>query len=71
MQPFGGTEIQLSYLYKYVSKDLLDKMVEESLVKVGMWNELKDRLDSPAISLSLEKQQKLCIASQSDSFYYA
>ncbi|MBY0517344.1 MAG: phosphate ABC transporter ATP-binding protein [Bacteriovoracaceae bacterium] len=45
-----------------LKKDLLDKMVEESLTKVGMWNELKDRLDSAAISLSLEKQQKLCIA---------
>jgi phosphate transport system ATP-binding protein len=27
-----------------------------------MWHELKDRLDRPAIGLSLEKQQKLCIA---------
>ena len=45
-----------------LKRDNLDRMVEESLKKVGMWSELKDRLDRPAISLSLEKQQKLCIA---------
>ena len=45
-----------------LKRDRLDSMVEESLKKVGMWNELKDRLDRPAIGLSLEKQQKLCIA---------
>ncbi len=43
-------------------KDYLDGMVEDALKKVGMWTELKDRLDRPAIGLSLEKQQKLCIA---------
>ncbi len=43
-------------------KDYLDGMVEDALKKVGMWTELKDRLDRPAIALSLEKQQKLCIA---------
>ena len=26
MQPFGGSEIQLAYLYKYVSKELLSKI---------------------------------------------
>jgi phosphate transport system ATP-binding protein len=45
-----------------LKRDALDAMVESSLRKVGMWTELKDRLDRPAISLSLEKQQKLCIA---------
>jgi phosphate transport system ATP-binding protein len=45
-----------------LKKPRLDQMVEESLLKVGMWHELKDRLDRPAIGLSLEKQQKLCIA---------
>jgi len=43
-------------------KDVLDGLVEDALKKVGMWTELKDRLDRPAIGLSLEKQQKLCIA---------
>lgn len=45
-----------------LKKDALDEMVESSLTKVGMWTELKDSLDRPAIGLSLEKQQKLCIA---------
>lgn len=45
-----------------LKKASLDRMVEESLIKVGMWDELKDRLNRPAIGLSLEKQQKLCIA---------
>ena len=26
MNPYGGTEIQVNYLTKYVSKDLLDKV---------------------------------------------
>jgi hypothetical protein len=26
MNPYGGTEIQLEYLHKYVSKELLDKV---------------------------------------------
>ena len=26
MQPYGGTEIQLEYLHKYVSKELLNKV---------------------------------------------
>jgi phosphate transport system ATP-binding protein len=31
-------------------------------VEVGLWDDLKDRLDAPAISLQLEQQQKLSIA---------
>jgi phosphate transport system ATP-binding protein len=40
----------------------LDEMVESSLRRVGMWEDLKDKLNRPAIGLSLEKQQRLCIA---------
>jgi phosphate transport system ATP-binding protein len=29
---------------------------------VGLWNDLKDRLDQKATGLQLEQQQKLCIA---------
>ena len=43
-------------------KDLLDHVVEKALTEVGLWNDLKDRLRSPATSLQLEQQQKLCIA---------
>jgi phosphate transport system ATP-binding protein len=40
----------------------LDEAVEEALTEVGLWNDLKDRLDAKATSLQLEQQQKLCIA---------
>jgi len=39
-----------------------DRIVEESLTKVLLWDAVKDKLDQPAIELSLEEQQKLCIA---------
>jgi phosphate transport system ATP-binding protein len=40
----------------------LDVEVEKALTEVGLWNDLKDRLDAPATGLQLEQQQKLCIA---------
>jgi len=42
--------------------DKLDWIVEESLVHVQLWDELKDRLTGPALDLSAEQQQRLCIA---------
>jgi phosphate transport system ATP-binding protein len=44
------------------NKGQLDQLVEESLRRVLLWDEVKDRLDAPAGKLSLEAQQKLCIA---------
>ena len=40
----------------------LDDMVESSLKRVGLWDDLKDQLNRSALTLSLEKQQRLCIA---------
>ncbi len=40
----------------------LDEAVEKALTEVSLWNDLKDRLHTRAISLQLEQQQKLCIA---------
>jgi len=40
----------------------LDAVVQNSLAAVGLWDDLKDRLDTPALSLSAEQQQRLCIA---------
>ncbi len=40
----------------------LDEVVETSLVKAGLWDEVKDRLDQPGTSLSGGQQQRLCIA---------
>jgi phosphate transport system ATP-binding protein len=43
-------------------RSLLDEAVEKALTEVGLWRDLKDRLDARATSLQLEAQQKLCIA---------
>lgn|SRR5690554_608926 len=40
----------------------LDEIVENSLRKAGLWDEVKDRLDQPGIGLSGGQQQRLCIA---------
>ena len=39
-----------------------DEIVEGALQKVLLWDQVKDRLDQQATGLSLEEQQKLCIA---------
>ena len=39
-----------------------DEIVEAALRQVLLWDTVKDRLDSKATGLSLEEQQKLCIA---------
>ncbi len=44
------------------SKKELDEMVEQSLTKAGLWNEVKDRLNDQASGLSGGQQQRLCIA---------
>ncbi len=43
-------------------KNQFDRIVEASLRDVLLWNDLKDRLDNSALRLSLEQQQRLCIA---------
>jgi phosphate transport system ATP-binding protein len=40
----------------------LDAIVEKYLKLVGMWEEVKDRLNSPASQLSIGQQQRLCLA---------
>jgi phosphate transport system ATP-binding protein len=45
-----------------LNRSLLDDAVEKALTEVGLWNDLKDRLDVKATTLQLEQQQKLCIA---------
>lgn len=39
-----------------------DELVEESLIRAGLWEEVKDRLDQPGTGLSGGQQQRLCIA---------
>jgi phosphate transport system ATP-binding protein len=43
-------------------KDEIDQIVEESLIKASLWNEVKDRLQEPGTGLSGGQQQRLCIA---------
>ena len=45
-----------------LAKATLDEAVEKALTEVGLWHDLKDRLDERATSLLLEQQQKLCLA---------
>ena len=44
------------------NKSELDEVVETSLQKAGLWDEVKDRLDKPGTGLSGGQQQRLCIA---------
>jgi phosphate transport system ATP-binding protein len=43
-------------------KSELDGLVEESLRKAALWDEVKDRLHKSALALSGGQQQRLCIA---------
>jgi phosphate transport system ATP-binding protein len=40
----------------------LDRAVQHYLELAGLWNEVKDRLKSPATRLSIGQQQRLCLA---------
>ena len=44
------------------SKDEMDEIVETSLKKAALWEEIKDRLHEPGTGLSGGQQQRLCIA---------
>ena len=44
------------------NRDRLDEIVAKSLRDVLLWEELKDKLKLPALRLSLEQKQRLCIA---------
>ena len=43
-------------------KEELDRIVENSLTRAGLWNEVKDRLSESGTALSGGQQQRLCIA---------
>ncbi|MEM7766973.1 MAG: phosphate ABC transporter ATP-binding protein PstB [Pseudomonadota bacterium] len=44
------------------SKADLDLIVQDSLTRAGLWDEVKDRLSEPGTGLSGGQQQRLCIA---------
>lgn len=43
-------------------KQMVDQIVEDSLKRVALWDEVKDRLKTNALELSGGQQQRLCIA---------
>jgi phosphate transport system ATP-binding protein len=43
-------------------RDRVEEILERSLKQAAIWDEIKDRLDSPANALSGGQQQRLCIA---------
>ncbi len=47
---------------KNIKRDEEEAIVETALKQVLLWDKVKDRLDHKATALSLEEQQKLCIA---------
>jgi len=49
-------------IHRLASGRKIDEIVEHSLKSVGLWEELKDKLYKSALNLSLEQQQRLCIA---------
>lgn len=49
-------------LHGNLKKSKLDEIVERSLVRAVLWDEVKDRLHKSALGLSGGQQQRLCIA---------
>lgn len=43
-------------------RNRIEEVLERSLIQAAIWDEIKDRLDSPANALSGGQQQRLCIA---------
>src|SRR5512139_1401282 len=44
------------------NKDVLEEAVERGLRQAALWDEVKDRLNTPAVALSGGQQQRLCLA---------
>ena len=49
-------------LYKSVSKAEMDVIVERSLTRSALWDEVKDKLHTSGLGLSGGQQQRLCVA---------
>lgn len=49
-------------VHRLVEEEELDSIVAQSLEAVLLWDELKNKLGKNALSLTLEQQQRLCIA---------
>ena len=49
-------------LHRHVSKAEMDEIVETSLTRAALWDEVKDKLDTSGLGLSGGQQQRLCVA---------
>ena len=49
-------------LHESLSRAAMDERVESTLIRAALWDEVKDRLNTSALSLSGGQQQRLCIA---------
>ncbi len=49
-------------LYEKLSKTDMDERVEQSLKRAALWEEVKNKLQSPGLGLSGGQQQRLCVA---------
>ena len=49
-------------LHRNVSKAEMDEIVERSLTRAALWDEVKDKLDKSGLGLSGGQQQRLCVA---------
>jgi phosphate transport system ATP-binding protein len=47
---------------KRPGRNVVRPLVEDALRRAGLWDEVKDKLDDPALRLSGGQQQRLCIA---------
>lgn len=62
MSVFENVAVGLRLNGKRWSRGELADVVVKSLEMAALWNEVKDKLDSPGVSLSGGQQQRLCIA---------
>ncbi len=49
-------------IHDFTAKEMIDEIVEKSLRKAALWDEVKDNLRQNALTLSGGQQQRLCIA---------
>jgi len=62
MSVFDNVAVGLRLNSRKIPGGELADVVEKSLNMAALWNEVKDKLDSPGVSLSGGQQQRLCIA---------
>jgi phosphate transport system ATP-binding protein len=47
---------------KRPGRSVIEPLVQDALLRAGLWDEVSDKLDAPALRLSGGQQQRLCIA---------